>query len=115
MTNPAETPTCSRRELLRRLGGGVGTLGLAALLAPAAAAAPGGPHFKPRAKRLIHLFMNGGPFGPDFLDPKPAINKFAGQRPKEVDLRTERPTAGLLGVPFKFRRHGHSGLEMSEL
>src|SRR5215213_9621267 len=105
----------SRREMLRRLGGGVGTLGLAALLAPTAAAAAGGPHFKPRAKRVIHLFMNGGPFGPDFLDPKPAINQYAGQRPKEVDLRTERPTGGLLGVPFTYRKCGQSGLEVSEL
>jgi uncharacterized protein (DUF1501 family) len=109
------TFTPSRREMLHQLGGGVGALGLAALLAPTAAAAPGGPHFKPKAKRVIHLFMNGGAFGPDFLDPKPAINKFAGQRPKEVDLRTERPTSGLLNVPFKFRKHGQSGLEMSEL
>src|SRR6185437_13956792 len=105
----------SRREMLHRLGCGVGTLGLAALLAPEASAAASGPHFKPKAKRAIHLFMNGGPFGPDFLDPKPAINKFAGQRPKEVNLRTERPTAGLLNVPFKYRKHGQSGLEMSEL
>jgi hypothetical protein len=94
----------------------MGTLGLAALLAPTAAAGtPNGPHFKPKAKRVIHLFMNGGPFGPDFLDSKPDINKFAGQRPKEVDLRTERPTAGLLGVPFKFKKYGQNGLEMSEL
>ena len=113
--DPRSSLDFSRREMLQRLGCGVGTLGLAALLAPAAAAAPGGPHFKPRAKRIIHLFMNGGPFGPDFLDPKPAINKFAGQRPKEVDLRTERPTSGLLGVPFKYRKWGQSGLEMSEL
>jgi uncharacterized protein (DUF1501 family) len=102
----------TRREMIHRLGGGVGALGLAAMLSPAVAATP---HFKPKAKRLIHLFMNGGPFGPDFLDPKPAIAKFAGQRPKEVDLRTERPTGGLLDVPFKFRKHGASGLEMSEL
>ncbi len=116
MTNFTVPLACSRRELLHRLGGGVGTLGLAALLAPdAAGAAPGGAHFTPKAKRVIHLFMNGGPFGPDFLDPKPAINKFAGQRPKEVDLRTERPTAGLLNVPFKFKQYGQSGLEMSEL
>src|SRR5690349_17089956 len=112
-STPAFGP--SRREMLRRLGGGVGTLGLAALLAPEVTAAQGSPHFKPKAKRLIHLFMNGGPFGPDFLDPKPAITKFAGQRPKEVDLRTERPTGGLLDVPFKFRQHGQSGLAMSEL
>jgi hypothetical protein len=107
-------PSLSRRELIQRLGGGVGTLGLAALLAPEAAAARA-PHFQPKAKRVIHLFMNGGPFGPDFLDPKPAITKFAGQRPKEVNLRTERPTGGLLDVPFKFKKHGASGLEMSEL
>ena len=107
-------PAFSRRELIQRLGGGVGTLGLAALLAPEAAASRA-PHFQPKAKRVIHLFMNGGPFGPDFLDPKPAISKFAGQRPKEVNLRTERPTGGLLDVPFKFKKHGSSGLEMSEL
>src|SRR5688572_22417476 len=115
MTNLRFPPACTRREMLQRLGGGVGALGLAALLAPTAGAAPGGPHHKPKAKRLIHLFMNGGAFGPDFLDPKPAINKFAGQRPKEVDLRTERPTSGLLNVPFKFQKYGQSGLEMSEL
>src|SRR6187549_68834 len=105
----------TRREALQRLGGGIGTLGLAALLAPNATGALAGAHFQPKAKRIIHLFMNGGAFGPDFLDPKPAINKFAGQRPKEVDLRTERPTSGLLNVPFKFAKHGQSGLEVSEL
>ena len=52
---------------------------------------------------------------PAGFDPKPSINKFAGQRPKEVDLRTERPTAGLLAAPFKFKKYGQSGLEMSEL
>ena len=57
MPYPIEPVACTRRELLQRLGGGVGTLGLAALLAPETAAASGGPHFKPRAKRLIHLFM----------------------------------------------------------
>ena len=112
----------SRRDAIARFGGGLGTLGLiasmpgaSAALSNAASPANALPHFRPRAKRVIHLFMNGGPFGPDFLDPKPAINKFAGQRPKEVDLRTERPTAGLLNVPFKFKQYGQSGLEMSEL
>src|SRR5689334_6480622 len=112
MTNLTAPLACTRREMLHRLGGGVGALGLAALLAPQVGAAPSGPHFRPKAKRVIHLFMNGGAFGPDFLDPKPSINKFAGQRPKEVDLRTERPTAGLLHVPFKYQKHGQSGLEM---
>jgi hypothetical protein len=104
--------------MIQALGGGLGVLGLVNLLAtPAAAetAAPRGPHFPPRAKRIIHLFMNGGPFGPDLLDPKPAINQFAGQRPKAVELRTENQTGGLMPVPFKFRPCGQSGVEVSEL
>jgi hypothetical protein len=59
--------------------------------------------------------MNGGPFGPDLFDPKPAINRYAGQRPAAVELRTENQTGGLMPVPFRFRRHGQSGLEISEL
>lgn len=105
----------TRREMIQRLGGGVGALGLASLLASPLAAAPTGPHFRPRARRVIHLFMNGGPFGPDFFDPKPALHRFAGQRPAEVDLRTERQTHGLMPSPYRYRRHGQSGLEVSEL
>lgn len=108
-------PLLSRREMIHRLGCGFGALGLASMLAPLSAASTTSTHHKPHAKRVIHLFMNGGPFGPDFLDPKPLINKFAGQRPKEVDLRTERPTTGLLTVPFAFKPQGKSGLPMSEL
>jgi hypothetical protein len=74
-----------------------------------------GPHFTPRARRVIHLFMNGGPFGPDLFDPKPAINRFAGQRPQAVELRTENQTGGLMPVPFTYRRFGQSGVEVSEL
>jgi hypothetical protein len=118
MTDQPTPVRFSRRQMIQALGGGFGVLGLAKVLAsPAAAdiAAPCGPHFPPRAKRIIHLFMNGGPFGPDLLDPKPAINQFAGQRPKAVDLRTENQTGGLMPVPFKFRACGQSGVEVSEL
>jgi hypothetical protein len=59
--------------------------------------------------------MNGGPFQADLFDPKPALNKFSGQRPKAVELRTENQTGGLMPVPFGFRRWGRSGLEVSEL
>jgi hypothetical protein len=59
--------------------------------------------------------MNGGPFGPDVLDPKPALNRYAGQRPAAVNLRTENQTGGLMPVPFRFRPHGQSGLPVSEL
>lgn len=72
-------------------------------------------HFKPSAKRVIHLFMNGGPFGPDLFDPKPLFNKHAGERPKEVQFRTENKTGGLMPVPFRFQKHGNSGIEVSDL
>ncbi len=105
----------TRRELIQRLGGGLGALGLAPLLDAAGASAAQQTHFAPRTKRIIQLFMNGGPFQADFFDPKPALNKHAGQRPKEVDLRTERATAGLLGSPFEFTPRGESGVPVSEL
>ncbi|MEY4565724.1 MAG: hypothetical protein RLY14_694, partial [Planctomycetota bacterium] len=73
------------------------------------------PQFAPKAKRIIHLFMNGGPFQCDLFDPKPDLNRFAGQKPAGADLRTERPTGVLMAVPFKYSRHGESGLEVSEL
>jgi hypothetical protein len=108
----------SRRDALRRMGGGLGTLGLAATLQAAGFSATGAApkvNFTPKAKRVIHLFMNGGPFGPDFFDPKPALTKYAGQRPDSVDLRTERPTGGLLASPYAYASHGQSGLPISEL
>lgn len=108
----------SRRAALARLGGGLGSLGLAATLQaaglPMAGAKPQ-PHFPARAKRIIHLFMNGGPFGPDFFEPKPALTKYQGQRPDGADLRTERPTGGLLASPYAYSQHGQSGLPISEL
>ena len=101
----------TRRESLARLGGGLGSLGLSSTLLGAGETV----HFPGKAKRVIHLFMNGGPFGPDFFDPKPALTKYAGQRPEGADLRTERPTGGLLATPWKFQNHGESGLPVSDL
>ncbi len=115
----------SRRAALETLGGGLASAGVAAALGSRAHAVGGeadrassrqsGPHYAPRAKRVIHLFMNGGPFQGDLFDPKPAINKFAGHRPAEVELRTENVTGGLLAVPARFRPRGQSGLEVSDL
>ena len=102
----------SRRAALSTLGGGLGSLGMLSALGADGSLQP---HFAPRAKRVIHLFMNGGPFGPDFFDPKPALTKYAGQRPEGADLRTERKTGGLLEVPFAFKNHGKSGLPVSDL
>ena len=103
----------TRREMIQAMGGGLGLLGLTPFLDGAEASRL--PHSPPRVKRVIQLFMNGGPFQADLFDPKPAINRFAGQRPAAVELRTERPTAGLMPVPFQFKKHGQSGLEISEL
>ena len=105
-------PLFSRRQMVQSLGGGLGLLALADVLQ---AAPDRKPHFAPKAKRVIHLFMNGGPFHADLFDPKPSLNKFAGTRPPAADLRTERPTGNLMAVPFKFSKHGQSGLEVSEL
>ena len=111
----------TRRTMLAQTGAGLGLLGLVAGLQAESrpALAPGQgvdwPHTPPRAKRVIHLFMNGGPFQGDLFDPKPSINRYAGQRPAEVQLRTENATGGLLAVPFPFRPRGKSGVEVSDL
>jgi hypothetical protein len=114
----------TRREMLVRSGMGLGWLGLADLLACSSAGAlveratnplaPRPPHFAPRAERVIHLFMNGGPSHVDTFDPKPILDKYHGQ-PLPVTQRTERRTGAAFASPFKFARHGESGLEISEL
>jgi hypothetical protein len=112
MGKTMETTTCDRRTMIQALAGGAGSLGLVSqILADQRQAT----HHRARATRVIQLFMNGGPFQGDFFDPKPALAKYAGQRPSQVDLRTERATAGLLPSPFKYKGQGESGLQMSEL
>jgi hypothetical protein len=116
----------TRRELLTRSGMGFGLLGLAGVLAgeiPAARAentnitplAPKKPHFPAKAKQVVHLFMNGGPSHVDTFDPKPALDRYHAKPLPNPNLRTERKTAGALRSPFKFQRHGRSGIEVSEL
>ena len=107
----------SRRGFLRNVLAGVGGLGLSSFLHADGlmAADLSQPHFTPKAKRVIYLFMGGGPSHLDMLDPKPQIAKFAGQRPDGVALRTERVTGGLLASPFKFEQAGQSGAHVSEL
>ncbi len=106
----------SRRELLCRSGIGLGMLGLAGLVhEPAMAAAHAArTHFAPRAKRVIHFFLNGGPSHVDTFDPKPALQRYAGKPIPNTRL-TERKTGAALPSPFKFQRYGESGIEVSEL
>ncbi|WP_246539352.1 DUF1501 domain-containing protein [Telmatocola sphagniphila] len=115
----------SRRQMLRQSGIGLGMLGLGGLLAnettlsaaekAANPLAPKSPHFKPKAKRIIHLFMGGGPSQVDTFDPKPALEKYHGQQPSGAGLKTERKTGGLYKSPFKFYKSGKSGIEVSEI
>ena len=107
----------SRRDLLCRSGVGFGMLGLAGLLAEkqsVQAANSIKPHFVPKAKRVIHFFLNGGPSHVDTFDPKPALVKYAGQ-PVPNTLITERKTGHAFPSPFKFKTYGQSGIEVSEL
>ena len=110
----------SRREMLSRCGMGMGLVGLAPLLGetaidPVNPLAPRAPHFAPKAKRVIHIFANGGPSQVDTWDPKPALEKYAGKPLPTKNLATERRTGAAFPSPFKFKKYGQSGLEVSEL
>ena len=121
-------PPVSRRDALHRIGAGFGTLGLAGVMADsglvATAAtsqsgsplAPKPPHFAPKAKHVIQLFMPGGPSQVDTFDHKPNLKKHAGQRPKLVDRKTLRNTKnGLFPSPFGFKQYGESGKWVSDI
>jgi Protein of unknown function (DUF1501) len=118
----------SRRELLARSGMGIGALALHQLLSNDLSAAdrsaaeagtnpllPKPPQFAAKAKRVIHIFANGGPSHVDTFDPKPAIHKYAGQPMPGDTPKTERKTGALFPSPFHFKKYGQSGLEVSEL
>jgi hypothetical protein len=124
----------SRREFLFQSCGGISGLGLAYLLnqdsllaagpnacaSPSTVAsplAPRKPHFAPRAKAVISLFMSGGVSHVDTFDPKPALAKYAGQPLEgkgEVIVRQGNP-GPLMPSPFTFRKYGESGIDVSEL
>ena len=119
---PLEHLALTRRELLHRCGMGCGALALGSFLSQTevnAAAVnpllPKSPHYAPRAKHVIHLFMNGGPSHIDTFDPKPQLAKFVGKTVTNGNLPTERPTGSVLPSPFKFRKYGASGIEVSDL
>jgi len=79
---------------------------------------PKRPHFPARAKAAIHLFQNGGPSQVDLFDPKTALSRYAGAAaPRDIAAEIEftNEAGGILPSPFRFARHGKSGLEISEL
>src|SRR5262245_1818523 len=133
---PAPAPV-TRRELLQRMSAGFGTLALAGLMGEAQAsggrprlsvegrtgtsgpqpfalnAQPSMPHFRPRARRVLFLFMNGGPSHVDTFDPKPALRQPEGEQPGGELYRKSKGT-GFMPSPFGFQRYGRSGIEVSE-
>jgi Protein of unknown function (DUF1501) len=116
----------TRREALRRMGGGFGMVGLASLLRGSAArgteikSGPGSrdvraPHFQPRAKHVIFLFLNGGLSQVDSFDHKPMLEKYHGKPYPGETIETEQKTGNLMKSPFGFKRYGKSGIEVSEI
>jgi hypothetical protein len=115
-------PAISRRHLLCRTGAGFGAVALSALLQEGRTLAatttegnplaPQPPHFVPRAKRVIFLFMPGGPSQVDTCDPKPRLTADDGKPAPKAYLGQQRT---LLASPWKFARHGEAGIDVSEL
>ncbi|MCW5965669.1 MAG: DUF1501 domain-containing protein [Bryobacterales bacterium] len=109
-------PRWTRRDVLARLASGFGML---AWQSTAAAntnpMAPKPGHYAPKAKRVIYLVMNGGMSHVDTFDPKPALHKYNGQPVPGGAPKTERSTGNLFASPFAFKKHGQSGIEVSEL
>jgi len=116
----------TRRDVLRRSALGLGSLGLWGVMADDgqlanADSTPGlgplakkAPHFAKRAKRVVHFFLNGAPSHVDTFDPKPALRKYAGKTVSD-HLATERKTGAAFPSPFRFRRYGEAGIEVSDL
>ena len=102
----------SRRDTLRILGAGFGTVGLADGLMSASGNTP---RFAPRAKRVIFLYLNGGLSHVDTFDPKPALARFDGQPMPGPKVKTDRASGGLMKSPFEFRPYGESGVEVSDI
>ena len=117
----------TRRSFLTRTSAGLGSVALAALLSPSLMAAPSDgsavPHFAPKAKRVIYLFMSGGPSHIDLFDQKPKLAELHGQElpasvrgMQRVTLMTRNQGQFLIAASqFKFVKHGESGQELSEM
>jgi hypothetical protein len=107
----------TRRQMLRRMCTGFGMVGLAGMLGRTAVRGAAFPSvtrdLTPRAKRVIFLFMNGGPSHLDTFDAKPALEKYAGQQPSG-DLYKKSKGSGFIPSPLRFRKHGRSGIDVSE-
>ena len=124
MLNQINNLAINRRQLLRTGCLGFGGLALNSMLTRNLVATQNSDesvhaqvrHFAPRAKRVIFLFMHGGPSHVDLFDPKPMLSKYDGKAPPFERTRVKFGERGnLLASPWKFRRTGKSGIPMSEL
>ena len=113
----------TRREMLWRAANGFGGVALAAMLAEDRAAAAAldpmrvrAPHYGPKARSAIFLFMDGGPSHVDLFDPKPRLSAEDGKiLPLAESAGARNPEKKLWGSPFKFQKYGQCGAEVSEL
>jgi hypothetical protein len=116
----------SRRAALQTAGAGFGMLALQGLLARELAADVSGgsadplaerpTHHRPTAKRCVFIYLPGGPSQIDLLDPKPQVTRHNGKPlPFEMPKLVRTRTNNLFGSKFRFRKHGESGIEVSEL
>src|ERR1017187_1457554 len=135
--NHRSSDPMSRREALCQVGTGMGMLGLFGLLGDSgclgtAAVAgdsgggketapirgslfPRAPHFPAKVKHVIHIYLNGGPSQVDTFDPKPLLKRYEGKMLPQGNLTTERKTGTALPSPFRFKKYGQSGIEVSEI
>jgi len=130
MSTSTPSSLLNRRDWLRHAGGGLGGIALTSLLARDGwlqagesalgnPLAPKPPHFAPRAKAIIYLFMHGGPSHVDTFDPKPALTKYDGQPPPseyhQLKLQfTDVSKQKLMGSEQRFSRCGKSGMEICD-
>jgi len=116
----------TRRDALKTMGAGFGMMAFAQMVGTSMLEASSSvlssmgervlkPHFAPRAKNVIFLFMNGGVSQVDTFDPKPELDRYHGQPIPTGTIKTERKTGSLMKSPFTFSRYGESGLQVSEL
>ncbi len=105
-----------RRMMLKRCSAGFGAVAASALFAKSAEGASPTPHFAPRAKHIIFLYMDGGPSQIDTFDPKPLLKRYDGKPfPAKMEPTQFDDNGMTLASPWPFTRHGESGIEISSL
>ena len=126
MSHHKSSNPLTRREALRKVGNGFGMMAFAGMLSNSLARAGAvldsdgnigvsKLDHPQRVKRVIFLFMNGGCSSIDSFDPKPALEKYDGQPLPGGTIKTERRTGELMKSPFKFKKYGQCGMDVSEL